>query len=276
MSITKQQLAQKIKRRLGWPMIKVEIDNTQIYDAIDYARDKFIKWAVGQATNEVFFTLALSGGQTIYELPLGVTEIISYDDTGSAGGGINTLFTVENFLFNQGMYQSLFNTADGGYTLVSYHIARDFLENIKKYTPSQYTYTYHKYQNELEVHPEPETGNSLTFWKDGREWTIDSPGWILLRSYMIEGSTNVSNWANGSSNNDFYISDWIYDYATAETKEILGRIRSKFANFASIGGTGVSLDGSELISEAKEEKRELEEKLKLEEAYEGYGISIGW
>jgi hypothetical protein len=66
MSITKQQLAQKIKRRLGWPMIKVEIDNTQIYDAIDYARDKFIKWAVGQATNEVFFTLALSGGQTIY------------------------------------------------------------------------------------------------------------------------------------------------------------------------------------------------------------------
>jgi hypothetical protein len=276
MSISKQQLAQKIKRRLGFPMIKVEIDNTQLFDAIDYARDKFIKWAVGQATQETFFTIALSGGQTIYDLPLGVTEIISYDDSGSAYGGINTLFTVENFLFNQGMYQSLFSTAGNGYTLVSYHIARDFLDNIKRYSPSVYTYTYHKYQNQLEVHPKPPTGNSLTFWKDDIEWTIDSPGWILLRSFMIEGSTNVENWTNGGSNNDFYVSDWIYDYATAEAKEILGRIRSKFANFGSIGNTGISMDGSELISEAKEDKRELEERLKLEETYEGYGISIGW
>ena len=120
MAITKQHLAQKIKRRLGHPMIKVELDNAGLNDAIDYARHKFIKWAVGQATQEVFFTLALSAGQTVYDLPVGVTEVVAYDDSGSNYGGINTLFTIDNFLFNQGMYQSLFSTAGAGYTLVSY------------------------------------------------------------------------------------------------------------------------------------------------------------
>jgi hypothetical protein len=276
MAITKQQLALKIKRRLGHPLIKVEIDNMQLSDAIDYARDKFIKWAVGQATQETFFTIALSAGQTIYDLPVGVTEVVAYDDTGTSYGGINTLFTVDNFLFNQGMYQSLFSTAGGGYTMISYHIARDFLDTIKRYTPAKYNYKYHRYQNQIEIQPPPESGNSLSIVQDGVTYTIDSPGFILLRAFMMEGSTNVEGWANGSSNNDFYVSDWIYDYATAEAKEIMGRIRSKFANFSSIGNVGISLDGSELISEAKEEKRELEEKLKLEETWEGYGIEIGW
>lgn len=276
MAITKQQLAQKIKRRLGHPLIKVELDNSQLSDAIDYARDKFIKWATSQATQETFFTMALSAGQTVYDLPVGVTEIVEYNDTGNATGGINTLFTVENFLFNQGMYQSLFSTAGGGYTMISYHIARDFLDTIHRYTPSRYSYKYHRYQNQLEVQPPPEAGNSLTITQNGVDYVIDSPGFILLRAFMMEGSTNVDGWQKGSSNNDFYVSDWVFDYATAEAKEIMGRVRSKFANFSSIGNVGISMDGSELISEAKEEKERLHERLQLEESWEGYGISIGW
>jgi len=276
MSITRNQLAQKIKRRLGHPLIKVELDNSQINDAIDYARDKFIKWAVGQATQETFFTLALSAGQTIYDLPIGVKEIVSYDDSGYTTGGINTLFTIENYLFNQGMYESLFSTAGGGYTLVSYHIARDFLDTIRKYTVSKYNWKYHRYHNQLQIQPAPPIGNSLSVTQDGVVYTIDSPGFVLLRSYMIEGSSNVSNWSNNDSDSYFFTIDWIYDFATAECKEILGTIRRKFANFGSIGNQGISLDGDTLVSEAKEEKRELEEKLRLEETWEGYGIEIGY
>lgn len=277
MAITKQKLAQKIKRRLGHPMIKVELDNSQLNDAIDYARDKFVKWAVGQATQEVFFTMALSAGQTVYDLPVGVTTVIGYDDqAGSSSGGINTLFTVDNFLYNQGMYDMLFSTAGTGYTMVSYHIARDFLDTMRRYTPSKYTYRYHRYQNQIEVQPAPPAGNSLTITQNGIEYTIDSPGFVLVRAFMMEGSTNVDGWADGSSDNDFYVSDWVYDFATAEAKEIMGRIRSKFANFTSIGNVGISMDGSELISEAKEEKQTLYERLQLEEAWEGYGIEIGW
>ena len=39
MYITKKQLAEKIKRRLGYPMVKVELHPRQIEDTMDYARD---------------------------------------------------------------------------------------------------------------------------------------------------------------------------------------------------------------------------------------------
>ena len=274
MAITKKALAEKIKRRFGYPMVKVELDNSQIYDAIDYARSKFIKWAVGQATTETFFTMALSAGTTIYDLPLGVTEVLNYS-TGSSTGGINTLFTIDNFLYNQGMFESLLRPSLGGdYTIVSYHIARDFLDTVRKYTPDKYNWKYHRFQNELEIQPAPPAGSYLDIVQNGVTFTIDSPGFILLRTFIMEGSTNVSDWTN--SNEDFYGLDWIFDYATAECKIILGYIRRKFENFVSIGNTGVSLDGGDLVSEGKEEKERLEETLRLEEVWEGLDISIGW
>jgi hypothetical protein len=56
---------------------------------------------------------------------------------------------------------------------------------------------------------------------------------------------------------------------------ILGETRRKFANFSSIGNTGISLDGDSLLSEGKEEKERLEEKLKEEENFEGSYITFG-
>jgi len=274
MSITKKALSEKILRRLGSPLIRVELDTSQIYDAIDYARAKFIKWATGQATQETFFTMALSAGQTVYELPVGVVEVLGYGSAGSTGG-INTLFTVDNFLYNQGMFESLLRPSLGGdYTIISYHIARDFLETVRKYTPDKYNWKYHRFQNELEIQPAPPAGNYLEIVQNGVTFIIDSPGFILLRTYMMEGSTNVTDWSN--SDEDFYGLDWIFDYATAECKIILGYIRRKFENFVSIGNTGVALDGGDLVSEGKEEKERLEETLRLEEVWEGLDISIGW
>jgi hypothetical protein len=273
MAITKKALAEKIKRRFGYPMIKVELDTSQIYDAIDYARQKFLKWAVGQATTETFFTIMLSAGENMYDLPVGVVEVVDYGEPG-VSSGINTLFTLDNYLYSQGMYDSLLTPGMGGdYTFVSYHLARDFLDVVKRYTPMKYNYKYHRYTNTLEIHPAPVGGTWLTL----DEGEFESPGFLLIRSYMIEGSTHIDGWSSGDSNEDFYELDWIFDYASAECKIILGMIRRKFENFVSIGNTGVSLDGGDLISEGKEEKERLEETLRLEEVFDGgFDISIGY
>jgi hypothetical protein len=275
--MTKKQLAERIKRDLGFPMVKVELDNSNIYDSIDLARQKFIKWAVGQATTEVWFTLMLSAGQNYYDLPVGVTEVVNYSFSTGTTEGINTLFTLDNYLFNEGMFQMLYETSGTGYTLVSYHIARDFLDTMRKYTPDAYNYNYRRYTNELEVHPAPPSGNALTL-TDG---THDSPGFVLVRAMMIEGSTyntmgTSDSWVAGDSDEDFYGLDWVLEYATALCKIKLGMVRRKFENFAAIGNVGVALDGSDLVSEGKEEKEALEERLKDEETFDGWGISIGY
>ena len=280
---TKAQLIEQIKRNLGYPMVKVELDYSQMEDAVDYARSKFIKWAVGNATQEVYFTMALSASQYMYDMPTGVTEVLSYASTGISSG-INTLFTVENYMYSRGMLDSLVNNYEG-YNLVSYHIAREFIDTLRRYTPDMYNFKYHKYTNQLEIQPPPTSGSTLTYTPKyateagvevlGDEITINSPGWVLIRCYMIQGSTTSPSWEANDSYEYMYDSSWILDFATAYCKKILGMVRRKFASYSNLGNQGITLDGSDLISEADAEMERLTESLTLKEVYEGYGISIG-
>ena len=259
MASKKSDLIEKIKRRFGYPTVKVELEAETISDHIDYARTRYIKWAAGNATQEVFFTLMLSAGQTLYDCPANTVEIVNYETR--TAGTIHTLFTMENYLYNAGMYdQILMRGAGYGYTLVSYHIAMDFLDTVKRYVVDAYNYKYHPYTNQIEIQPPPPSGGALSL----NDVVYDSPGFILVRSYVIEGTDE-----------DIYTEPWVLDYATALCKVTLGRIRSKFSNFTSIGNTGIALDGDSLLSEGQTEIEKLDEQLRTEECEEGGWILIG-
>lgn len=193
MGITRTQLINKVKRRLGAPMVKVELCDEQITDNIDYARQKFLKWAIGNATQETYFTVLLQAGKRFYDLPAGVMEVVSYMDDPIKSGGINTLFTIDNFLFTGGYFGNMFM---GGYDIVSYHLVMDFLTTLSKYRSTPYNWKYHKSTNQLEINPVPAGGKTakevvITNPETGLPETfmVDSPGWVLIRAYMIQGST---------------------------------------------------------------------------------------
>lgn len=264
--MTKAELVTRIKRNLGYPIIKLEISDDHINDNIDYAVEELITWAVGHATQETFFTVMLSAGQVYYDMPDGVVDVINYDI--SSYGGINTLFTVENYLYNNGMMDML--TAGNQSTIVDYHIALDFLATLKRYTPDGYNFKYHRSQNILEIQPAPESGNALQIGDN----VYDSPGWILVRSYMIAGSQ-----IEGSTREDYmgvlYEDKWVREYATALTKKTLGMIRRKFANYTSMGNQGIQMDGDQLVSEANEELRQLMDDVRNQDCHEGGFILFG-
>jgi hypothetical protein len=65
------------------------------------------------------------------------------------------------FYIAEGLFDPLLWTGGYGYNLVSYHVALDFLKTVDRYTPSIYNYKYHKYTNQLEVHPAPPSGNRI-------------------------------------------------------------------------------------------------------------------
>jgi hypothetical protein len=262
----KIRLKERIKRFLGYPMVKIELDDSQIYDNIEFARRQFIRWAVGNATQESFFTVMLSGGQNLYDMPGDVVEVVEYDTLISEYGGINTLFTIENYLYNQGMYAILQDNS--GFGLISYHMALDFLQNLKRYAPDSFSFRYHKHTNQLEIIPTPLTGNSLTYTNENNvSITVDSPGWILVRAFVIEGGSG--------DDGGLYNEMWVEQYAKALCKITLGHIRRKFANSTLLGNQGTALDGDSLVSEGITEKDALEESIRQREAYTGYGIYIG-
>ncbi len=313
--MTRSELRERLKRMLGCPMINVEIHDQQLNDSINMAREKYIKYAVGNATQEVYFTIMLKAGKWVYDLPAGVVDVLSYTDKGAHGGvfgvfepgGINTLFTMDNYMYQVGMINPWKSSMWG----IDYQIAMDFIETVNRYNVDTYQFRYHRMTNQLELSPVPDCGNSLTITKpvSGYEQdpetgsyscptsatefesiTYDSPGFILLRTYMIEGSSlpTYVPAVSGSSDEDYgsrydvgeryneflFNEPWIIEYSLALTKMNLGLIRRKMQNVA-LGNAGIQLDGAELYQEGREDKQQLEERLDLEESFEGYGICVG-
>ena len=168
-----------IRRKFGWPIVNVEVDDQHIDDAIRLALQRYERFAIDNATQETWMTVMLSGGQQFYSMPPGTTEIESVEDSGRAGG-INTLFTIDNFLYNQGAFN--FFAMSSGYSMVTYHITLGFLETLRRYSPSKYRYKYHKGSNLLEVNPSPDKNQTL-FLTDGT--SAISPGWALLKTFLL-------------------------------------------------------------------------------------------
>ncbi len=264
----KSELAERIKSRLGYPQIKVELADEQIYNHIDFARHRFVRWASGNATQEVWFTMMLSAGQYLYDMPPNVVDVLEYDASASVTGGINTLFTLQNYLYTHGMFGILDPSSNTGYNLVGYHMVRDFLETLERYSPDAYNFKYHAYSNQLEIQPPPPSGNSFLWTTAGK--TFDSPGFILIRAVRIESSQ-----LPGSFDDDMFDHMWVEDYATAKCKETLGLIRRKFANFSALGNQGAALDGDALVTEGKAEQDELLIKLRDQETHKGMGMIVG-
>lgn len=264
MPMTKAQLRAKIRRTFGYPLVKVELTDDQIDDAINTAVQEYIEWSVGQSTQETFFTMMISGGQCYYNLPTGVTEVISVT-TESSSSGINTLFTMENYMYNQGMLN--LGTAA---TLVDYHIALDYLETLRKYTPPEFNWKFHVSRNILEIQPVPATGNALQIG----DYIYDSPGFMLIRAYMLRGS-QIAGVTEDEIYEDLYGDRWVKDYATALCKRTLGYIRRKFAQFQGMGNQNLVLDGDSLVQEAEADLKELIEEVRLTDAWEGCPVVIG-
>ena len=334
MSCTKQQLINKLIRGLGGSMVKVELCIEDFTDAINMARDYYITFAVGNATQEVYFLLMLEAGRYIYDLPVGITEIVKYHDHfGNMLGGYDGAACGYNPLWYTGPEQgntSFFSqgndpfmgalgggmgggvTTDGGmagspYTFVDYYNSMSYINMMHNLRPNKYLWKYHRSTNQLELHPTPECGNTLTKTTPSgdiyntpsaaypcpsgkyKDEVFDSPGYVLLRAYVIEGSSlptyipapsadvgcSMYDQISQTTMEWLYSHPWIYKYSLAILKQRLGLIRRKFASSSVMGGSSISLDGDALYSDGTTEMQALEEEIDLKWSFTGYGIYLG-
>jgi hypothetical protein len=127
-------------------------------------------------------------------------------------------------------------------------------------------YSYEIFNNKLRVFPTPETGIINYMWF---EFSFDdgTDPWMPVSGSQKGSEQGISNMNTLPFDNIPYSSinaigkQWIRRYALALVKETLGLIRSKFGAIP-IPGDSVQLNGSELISSAREEQEKLKEELK--------------
>lgn len=216
--------------RLGYPIVRVELDDLQILTAVDEAVSKLDYHAPDWCTH--FMTFQTSAGINLYELPqvvLNNFQYAAYKKTllsiARMNGQLEFDFFIkyfqENFLFND------FAVSD--FLLMKMH-----LKQIRKIL--------------------------------GRDGSFDIVGNRYLQIYPTPagmGDTEevvVQFKALDSDRLHPYFINWVQRYALAVSKGILGEIRGKYKNLPSPAG-GAVLNGPELIDESMKEKEILLEEL---------------
>ena len=124
-------------------------------------------------------------------------------------------------------------------------------------------FSYEIHNNKLRLYPAPDGSHPTHMWV---MFTIEKDGWQEDndRETGIEGINNMNTLPFDNipfKNINAIGKQWIRRYALALSKETLAHIRGKFTTIP-IPGESVTLNHSELMSQAREEQKALKEELK--------------
>jgi len=124
-------------------------------------------------------------------------------------------------------------------------------------------YSYEIINNKLRLYPIPDSVSPEKFWfrftvdnqdiweddNDGGQRGINNMNTLPFENIPYENINSIGH-------------QWIRRFALALSKETLGQIRGKFGGNVPIPGENVSLNASDLLSQAKEEQQALRDELK--------------
>jgi len=138
------------------------------------------------------------------------------------------------------------------------------------YEDSLYTrtshYSYEIINNKLRLYPDPSYWDFAPLERIWFRFYVETDAWDEESGYR-SGVNGVNNVNTIPFDNIPYINinaigkQWIRKYCLALCKEMLGQIRGKFSTLP-IPGDSVTLNHSELLSQAKEEQTSLRDKLR--------------
>ena len=124
-------------------------------------------------------------------------------------------------------------------------------------------YSYEIINNQLRIYPMPDNVSPEKFWF---RFTVDDTD--IWEDDSNAGQRGINNMNTLPFENIPYENinsighQWIRRFALALSKETLGQIRGKFGGNVPIPGENVSLNASDLLSQAKEEQQALRDELK--------------
>ena len=124
-------------------------------------------------------------------------------------------------------------------------------------------YSYEIIDNKLRIYPIPDTVSPEKFWF---RFSLEDNDAYATGSYDsgTNGTNNVNNIPFQNLPFDSINSmgqQWIRKFALALSKETLGQVRGKFGNSVPIPGDNVTLNASDLLSQASAEQTALREEL---------------
>lgn len=125
-------------------------------------------------------------------------------------------------------------------------------------------YSYEINDNKLRIYPTPDSVSPEKFWF---RFTVENDGGAFATGSYDSGVDGVNNMNTMPMENipfdkiNSIGQQWIRRFALALSKETLGQVRGKFGGSVPIPGDNVSLNASDLLSQASTEQQALREEL---------------
>ncbi|NBO98582.1 MAG: hypothetical protein EBU90_00375 [Proteobacteria bacterium] len=252
-------LAQRVRRSLGEPLIKIEISSEQIYEMIDIAIEYFTKFAGLEEEYLIFRSdlyktgIGLEIGKLMnitpdmynsntsnpslsacYDYDLDdyrrVVDVFSFAEGNNTG--VNTLFTIENTIAQQAYFGQLLGNV--GYDLVTWQALKTWLDTRDKLLALTPYLRFDPDTQILKIIPEPSQQSS-------------SPYFGLIGCKMQKPLKFLVNQL------------WVYRYTLALTKIAIGHVRGKYSGTNLFGGQTVNYQ--DLMSQGIAEKAALEDEI---------------
>jgi len=142
--------------------------------------------------------------------------------------GVNTLFTIEQTLAQQTYFS--YSMGNYGFDLISWYTLKNWLDTREKMLALRKAINFNDRTQMMQMYPEPKDEQ---FWGT-LECYVEKPiAWVIKE-------------------------EWVYQYALALSKIVVGRVRGKYGNVQLFGGGVLNYD---LLEEGRTEKEKLEEQL---------------
>jgi len=227
---SKQEFKEYCLRKLGAPVIQINVSEEQVDDRVDEAisfwsdyhyngsEHVYLRHHITQADAD-------NGYIEIPERLLGVSRIFNLGASISSGSG---MFNVS--------YQFVLNNLETitGYSVQNYYMTMQHLQFMQEVLVGLPIIRYNKHINKLHI---------------DMDW-----GKVAVGDYIIVEAYDIIDQGLYS---DMWNDRWLQNYATVLIKEQWGGNLIKFTNMQLVGG--VQFNGEQILSEAKEERRNMEE-----------------
>ena len=227
--MTRDDLVQYVKARLGYPCIDLELETEEkgglghIHLSINDSLDWVFRHAQDEADYHDWLVLYAKAGIIEYTLPEGVTDVI--DAAPTYGNGFTPWTS-----FDVGAYESLVSTTGWSqFDLVTFVAAQRYMSDVKKLVGTIYQLRYHPVSRKLRIIPTP---------KEDRA--------IMIKIYRKESLSEIFNMIN------------FRELVVARTKELWGEILDK-DDYQLPGGGKVN--GARILSNAREDKAKIEDRI---------------
>jgi hypothetical protein len=251
---TREQLTDYCLRRLGEPVVEINVDEDQIEDKVDDALQVYREFH-SDATFRDYYEYQITAtdiANRYITVPARLIYVTKLFPVSASFVGSSNMFSF-NYQFAMSDFHALSDMGSGG--LAQYDQTRSYMELVDMKVNGLPMITFARRQDRLYI------------WSDVEDQQLQAGDHICLECYEVvptpeEIAATPLDSGQVAGTSSVYNDMFMKDYTTALIKEQWGINMSKFEGMQLPGG--VTINGRQILEDARQELETLRERMRLE------------